>query len=88
MKIGDTFVQNGVTYVVKGKDGAGRPVSTCKPEDVEKYKKVEELMEEESTPDENQQEENPAESEQGELPFVEVPNPTPEEDKKGSKKSK
>lgn len=68
MKIGDTFVQNGVTYVVKGKDGAGRPVSTCKPEDVAKYVKTEE-------------------NEQSELPFVEVPNPTPE-DKKGSKKSK
>ena len=42
LQIGDTFIQNGLTYVVKGKDGAGRPISSCKPEDVEKYKKVEE----------------------------------------------
>lgn len=89
LQIGDTFIQNGLTYVVKGKDGAGRPVSSCKPEDVEKYKKVEEPKEEESTPEENQQEESPAESKQGELPFVEVPNPASTgEDKKSSKKGK
>lgn len=84
MKIGDTFIQNGLTFVVKGKDGAGRPVSSCKPEDVEKYKKVEEPKEEES-----KTEENPAESKQGELPFVDVPNSAPaEEEKKNTKKGK
>ena len=94
LKMGDTFIQNGLTYVVMGKDGAGRPVSSCKPEDVEKYKRVEEPTsdepkEEEPTPEENQQEESPAESKQGELPFVEVPNSAPAETKKqSSKKSK
>lgn len=42
LNIGDTFIQNGLMYVVKGKDGAGRPVSSCKPEDIAKYKKAEE----------------------------------------------
>lgn len=82
LQIGDTFVQNGLTFVVTGKDGTGRPVSSCKPEDVEKYKKVDE-------PKEKQQKESPAESKQGELPFVDVPNSTPaEEEKKNTKKGK
>lgn len=89
LNIGDTFIQNGLTYVVKGKDGAGRPVSSCKPEDVEKYKKVDEPKEKESVPEENQQEEILTESKQGELPFVDVPNSTPaEEEKKNTKKGK
>ena len=83
LNIGDTFIQNGLTYVVKGKDGAGRPVSSCKLEDVEKYKKVEEPTSDET------KEESPAEAKQGELPFVEVPNPeSAETEKKSSKKSK
>lgn len=85
LQIGDTFIQNGLTYVVKGKDGAGRPVSSCKPEDVAKYKKVEEPKKEDSAPEEPQQEETAY----GELSFVDVPNPTPtEEEKKSTKKGK
>lgn len=41
MQIGDTFTQDGVTYIVKGMDGAGRPVSSCKPEDIKNYAKAE-----------------------------------------------
>lgn len=81
LQIGDTFEQDGVTYVVKGKDGAGRPLSSCKPEDVEQYKKKE-------TPEEDKKNDIPAAGElkQEELPFVTVPNPG-EEKKKGSKKA-
>lgn len=89
LKVGDTFIQNGLTFVVMGEDGAGRPVSSCKPEDVEKYKKVEEPKEEESKSAENQQEESLVETKKGELPFVDVPNSAPaEEEKKSTKKGK
>ena len=57
MKIGDKFTQNGVEYVVIGTDGAGRPVSSCRPEDIKKKKnkeKADEPKQEELKLDEEQ----------------------------------
>lgn len=56
-KVGDRFTQNGVEYVVIGMDGAGRAISSCRPEDLKKKKgkeKADEPKQEELKLDEEQ----------------------------------